>query len=157
MATPYGLANQKLCYIQMLLNIEKSGEQGKERSLEWLVNSSIPNQFCRRQTVQELQQFYSFVLLFSDEMFVLPVLHFCLTHYHTMPHFDALKIYCFGKHCEKRRNCFWQAVSPFLTMFSTLCFFFFFLFSFRMHFKMSSAIYFHLDQSKILLSSNGLT
>ena len=28
-----------------------------------------------------------------------------LTHYHTMPHFDTLKIYGCGKHCEKRRNC----------------------------------------------------
>ena len=25
-----------------------------------------------------------------------------LTHYHTMPHFDALKIYSCGKYCEKR-------------------------------------------------------
>ena len=29
----------------------------------------------------------------------------CLTHYHTMPHFDALTIYSSGKHCEKKRNC----------------------------------------------------
>ena len=43
-----------------------------------------------------------------------------LTHYHTMPHFDALKMYSCGKHCEKRRNCFQQAISPFLTMFSNL-------------------------------------
>ena len=28
-----------------------------------------------------------------------------LTHYHTIPHFDALQIYSCGKHCEKRRNC----------------------------------------------------
>ena len=28
-----------------------------------------------------------------------------LTLYHTMPHFDALKIYSCGKHCEKRTNC----------------------------------------------------
>ena len=28
-----------------------------------------------------------------------------LTHYHTIPHFDALKINSCGKHCEKRRNC----------------------------------------------------
>ena len=28
-----------------------------------------------------------------------------LTHYHTMPHIDALKIYSCRKHCEKRRNC----------------------------------------------------
>ena len=27
-----------------------------------------------------------------------------LTHYHTMPHFDALKINSCGKHCEKRKN-----------------------------------------------------
>ena len=29
----------------------------------------------------------------------------CLTHYHLMPHFHALKIYSCGKHGEKRRNC----------------------------------------------------
>ena len=28
-----------------------------------------------------------------------------LTHYHTIPHFDALEIYSCGKHCEKMRNC----------------------------------------------------
>ena len=38
LAKPYGLANQKLCYIQMLLIKEISGEQAKERSQEWLVN-----------------------------------------------------------------------------------------------------------------------
>ena len=34
------LANQKLCYIQILLNIEKSGEQDQESSEEWLVNTN---------------------------------------------------------------------------------------------------------------------
>ena len=34
--------------------------------------------------------------------------------------FDALDIYSFEKHCEKRRNCLEQAIFPFLTMFSTL-------------------------------------
>ena len=43
-----------------------------------------------------------------------------LIHYHTMPNFDALKIYSCGKHCEKRRNCLSQAISPSLTMFSTV-------------------------------------
>ena len=37
LAKPVGLANQKLRYIQMLLNIEKSVEQ--EPSEEWLVNT----------------------------------------------------------------------------------------------------------------------
>ena len=36
-----------------------------------------------------------------------------LTHYHTILHFDALKIYSCGKDCEKRRNCLTQAISPF--------------------------------------------
>ena len=35
LAKLYGLANQKLCYIQMLLNIEKSGEQ------DWLLNMLV--------------------------------------------------------------------------------------------------------------------
>ena len=43
-----------------------------------------------------------------------------LTHYHTILHFDALKIYSCGKQCEKRRNCLSPAISAFLTMFSTL-------------------------------------
>ena len=34
---PYGLAN-KLCYIEMLLTLEKSGEQDRERTEELLVN-----------------------------------------------------------------------------------------------------------------------
>ena len=64
----------------------------------------------------------------SDMDMVMDVLHTCdkgiynmsRYHYHTMRHFDALKIYSFGKHCEKRRNCLEQAISHFLTMFSTL-------------------------------------
>ena len=39
MAKPYGLANQKLCYIQMLQNIENSLGHVKEHSEEWLVNT----------------------------------------------------------------------------------------------------------------------
>ena len=62
-----------------------------------------------------------------------------LTHYHTMPRFDTLKMYSCGKHCEKRR-----------TLYGTY-------FSFLMHFKMSSAVSFNLNQSKILLSGNGLS
>ena len=42
-----------------------------------------------------------------------------LTHYHTMPHSEARKIYSCGKHCEKRRNCLQQEISHFLTMYST--------------------------------------
>ena len=42
-----------------------------------------------------------------------------VNHYYTIPHFDPLKIYSCGKHFEKRRNCLKQAISPFLTMFST--------------------------------------
>ena len=71
-----------------------------------------------------------------------------------MPHFDALKIYSCGKHFEKRRNSLKQAIAHFLSMFSTLSDAYF---KFQMRFKMSSAIRFYLDQSKILSSGNGLT
>ena len=43
-----------------------------------------------------------------------------LTHYHTKPHFDALKIFRRGKDCKKGRNRLEQAISSFLKMFSTL-------------------------------------
>ena len=46
-----------------------------------------------------------------------------------------------------------QQIYPFLTMFSTL---YGSYFPFYMHFKISSAIFFNLDQSKILSSGNGL-
>ena len=39
MAKPYGLASQKLCYIQMLLDNNKNGEQDQKYSQEWLVNT----------------------------------------------------------------------------------------------------------------------
>ena len=42
-----------LYYIQMILNVEKSGEQDKERSWEWLVNTA-PEQFLSR-TLQALK------------------------------------------------------------------------------------------------------
>ena len=70
-----------------------------------------------------------------------------------MPHFEALKTYSYGKHCEKRRNCLLQAISPFLTMLSTL---YGTYLSFWMHFKMLSEICLNLDQSKILSSGNWL-
>ena len=76
-----------------------------------------------------------------------------LTHYHIIPHFDALKIYSFGKHRENRRNCLQQTISPFVTMFSTLSGTYFL---FSTCFEMSSAICFNLDQSNILSSGNGL-
>ena len=60
-----------------------------------------------------------------------------------MQHFDALQMYSCGK----------QAIYLFLTMFSTP---YGIYFSFWMHFKLSSAICFNLDQSKILSPGYGL-
>ena len=62
-------------------------------------------------------------------------------------------MYSCGKHREKRRNCLLHAISPFLTMLSTL---YGTYFPFEMHFKMSSAICLNLDQCKVLSSGNGL-
>ena len=75
-----------------------------------------------------------------------------------MPHFERPKIYSCGKHCEKRRNCLEQAISPFLTMFSTQ---YGTHFSFQMHLKTSSVICFKClkccQMSKMLSSGNGLS
>ena len=77
-----------------------------------------------------------------------------LSHYHAMPHFDALKIYSPGKHarkeeiaCNKQFLLFSQRFLPYMA---------FFFISFKMHSKMSSAICFDLDQSKTLSSGNRL-
>ena len=43
-----------------------------------------------------------------------------LTFYHTVPPFNDPNEEGFGKHCGKRRKCWWPAFSPFPTMFSTL-------------------------------------
>ena len=65
-----------------------------------------------------------------------------LTHYLTIPHFDAPKIYSCGKHREKGEIACNKAISPFFTMFSTLNDTYF---SFQMRSKMLSAICFNLD------------
>ena len=46
-----------------------------------------------------------------------------LTYYHTIPHFDALKIYSCENHCEKRRNAcnnqfllFSQCILPYMPL-----------------------------------------
>ena len=47
--------------------------------------------------------FQNFVILYSMKS---SLKNKFLTHCNTILHFDALKIYSCGKHCEKRRNCF---------------------------------------------------
>ena len=76
-----------------------------------------------------------------------------LTHYHTMMHFDTLKIYSCRNIVRKGEIACNKQFLLLLTIFSTL---YGTYFSFQMHFKVSSAICFNLDQSKILLSCNGL-
>ena len=53
LANPYGLANQNLCYIQMFLNIEKSGERMTENVLK-------NNWWIRTQGYENFTQHFSF-------------------------------------------------------------------------------------------------
>ena len=76
-----------------------------------------------------------------------------LIHSHTMTPFDAPGKQAFWKHCGKRRNCSWRAISPLPTVFSTRLQNFL-LFSSNL--KLSSANCFKLNQSKIVLSGKGL-
>ena len=75
-----------------------------------------------------------------------------LTHYHTIPTFNDPKEEGFGKHCGKRRKCWYTVFSPFATVFSTL--------SKReivilAKFNLSSANAFNLALSKLLSFGNG--
>ena len=54
LAEQNGLANQKLCYIQMLLNTEKSVKQDLKRSKEWLVKTD-PEVFTKCENFKVVQ------------------------------------------------------------------------------------------------------
>ena len=95
------------------------------------------------------KMFGSFPVLTGWPLKELPQNWNCLAHYHTMLHFDALKIYRRGKHCEKRRNC----NKPFL-LFSH---FFLSCMALIFHFRCTLKVCFNLDQSKTLSSCNGLS
>ena len=67
-----------------------------------------------------------------------------LTHSHTMTPFDDPGKQAFRKQCGKRRNCLYQAISPFATVFSTRLNNFL---PFSSNFKLSSAKSFNLEES----------
>ena len=69
-----------------------------------------------------------------------------LTHSHTMTPFDAPGKEAFWKHCGKRRNCSYRAISPFPAVFSTCLDNFL---PFLSNLKLSSANSFSLDESKM--------
>ena len=64
-----------------------------------------------------------------------------------MPHFDGVKIYSYENIVRIGEIACSKQFLFFFTMFSTI---YGIYFSFWIHFKMLSAIYFNLDQSKIL-------
>ena len=76
-----------------------------------------------------------------------------LTCYHTVPHFNALKISSCGKHCEKRRNVLEQAISPLLTVFLS---YMVLIFHFKCFLKCLLQFVSIWTCLKFLLSSNGL-
>ena len=50
---PYGLANQKLCYFQMFLDIDKYRGQDKECSYEWYVKTDTELLFCQIKSIAD--------------------------------------------------------------------------------------------------------
>ena len=73
----------------------------------------------------------------------------CLFLYHTIPHFDEVKISCCGKHGDLLVTSNFSFSHNVFYPIGTY-------FPFLKPFKMSSAISFNLDQSKILSSGNEL-
>ena len=88
---------------------ERRKNAGKKSRLNWGSNSQSPDHESDTLTtvppglgeksVEKEKMLGSSIFFFSLNVFCL------LTHYHTMPHFEAQKIYSCRKHCEKRRNC----------------------------------------------------
>ena len=60
-------------------------------------------EYCAENCLKELQETMERSICRKNITEIL--LKMVLTHYHTMPHFDTLKIYSCGKHCKKRRYC----------------------------------------------------
>ena len=69
-----------------------------------------------------------------------------LIHSQTSPGFYVSAVQVFWKHCGKRRNCSWRAISPFPTVFSTHLENFL---PFSSNLKLSSANSFSLEESKL--------
>ena len=104
-----------------------------------------------KEKIQATLQRFSVYFPQCFEYSLFQVLLDLLTHYHTMPHFDARNIYSCGKLCEKRRNGLEQAISPFLTMFFIL-YGTYVLCTLKCRLQFVSII----DQSKILSSGKNL-
>ena len=70
-----------------------------------IINLVYKNQNDCEQTIHMLTKLNFLILDLVQNISETNLLYIHLTHYHTMPHFDALKINSCGKHCENRRNC----------------------------------------------------
>ena len=75
-----------------------------------------------------------------------------LTLSQTSPRFYLFTEQLFQKHCEKRRNCLWRAISPFPTVLSTRLETFL---PFSSNLKLLSANSLHSEKPKICHLGNG--
>ena len=79
---------------------------------------------CRAVTVSFFLRHDTLQILFNslandlEKILITPV-HYYLTHSHTMTPFDAPGKQALRKHCGKRRNCSYRAISLFPTVLST--------------------------------------
>ena len=89
------------------------------------------------------------IISFSQHVFKI---NLSLSLSQTSPGFYVSAVQVFWKHCGKRRNCSYRAISPFHTVFST-CLKNFLSFSSNM--KLSSANSFSLEESKVCCLGKG--
>ena len=70
------------------------------------LNPLLWSSYERLCQLGEYSKHYFFSFIFSLDGFGEMTVYCCsVTHYHTIPNFDALKIHSCRKHCEERRNC----------------------------------------------------
>ena len=90
-------------------NIEssESGNTSEEKKCIFLVlaiRTAVALSYSKNKT-SLLNDWMTQNLIYEELCADTPNAFSLLTHYRTVPHSDALKIYSCGKHCEKRRNC----------------------------------------------------
>ena len=115
-------------------------ENGRRFSI-WVENTVGKRRNCSLRAISP------FPTVFSKDLYCRHIkTRACLTHYHTMPHLDALQICNWEQHCNKQFFLFSQCFLYYMAL----------ILHFICTSKMLSAICFNLDQSKILSSGNGL-
>ena len=98
---------RRKCWISCPRHCHKEPCASREAWTQYLLVNSPARKPCRKPYLRYITHslIHHFETVPNSKKLQTTTETWLLTHYHTMLHFDALKIYSCGKHCEERRNC----------------------------------------------------